>query len=174
VELVRIAATLASDLVVVGTHQEERLDERARGRTAICASRYLTVPLLAVSAAFEAPCRCLVAFPDGHEHGPTLRAARALLAPGGRLWVALPDAHAASDDVSEDAFREVECERRVLGPDVLESILRLADEIAADLIVVPNHGTAGAIRAFLPNVTVPLLSDARASVLVVPDAESRP
>lgn len=184
--LVRMAETLAPDLVVIGIHQEEPLDERARRRTAICASRYLTVPLLAASAAFEAPRRCLVAFPDGHEHRPTLTAALAVLAPGGRLWVALADAlptdagntqasarslmAGACADGPADAFREVECEHRVLARDALGSILRLADEIAADLIVVPDHGSAGAMRAYLPNVTVPLLSEARASVLVVPDA----
>lgn len=169
-ELVRIAASLAPDLVVVGIHQEEPLDERAHGRTAICASRYLNVPLLAVSPAFTAPRRCLVAFPDGHEHGPTLRAALAVLAPSARLWVALADIVAISNDGVGDVLREVEYERRVLAGDALGSVLRLADEIEADLIVVPDHGGAGAVRAFLPNVAVPLLSEARASVLVVPDA----
>ena len=164
--LVRMAETSGADLVVVGIHQEEPLDERAGRRTAICVSRYLTVPLLAASAPFEAPRRCLVAFPDGHEHGPTLMAALALLAPGGRLVVALANTNPTADVAS---LRKVECERRVLGEDALGSILRLANEIAADLIVVPNHGSAGAMRTFLPNVTVPLLSEARTSVLVVPD-----
>jgi nucleotide-binding universal stress UspA family protein len=77
-------------------------------------------------------------------------------------------AHACGPELANelDTFEVAYVE--LLG-DVLSAVLRLADDVGAQLIAVPNHGDPGSIRAFLPNLAEPLLVAARCSVLVVPD-----
>src|SRR3569833_2082722 len=74
---VRLAGETRPDLVIVGLGQREPLDGRSGGRTAVCASRYLTAALFAAASDDEVPARLVVALPDGKLHAPTLRAALA-------------------------------------------------------------------------------------------------
>jgi nucleotide-binding universal stress UspA family protein len=53
--------------------------------------------------------------------------------------------------------------------DAVDAVLSLASEVAADLIVAPVNGAAGAVRSFVPNIADRLVLTARCSVLVVPE-----
>jgi nucleotide-binding universal stress UspA family protein len=190
--LVRLAEETGPDLVVVGIAQREPLDSFAGGRTAVCAARYLTAALLAAASGDEPPSRAIVALPDGKLHAPTLRAALACVSRPAKLWIAFPERHPAlAPDISdsltiaaavraacgagiEPALDDVRLERLDVAGDMLNATLRLADELYAQLIAIPNHGDPGPVRAFLPNLAEPLLVGARCSVLVVPDAVTPP
>jgi nucleotide-binding universal stress UspA family protein len=190
--LVRLAETTRPDLVIVGIGQREPLDGRSGGRTAVCASRYPTTALFAAASDDEIPSRVIVALPNGKLHAPTLRAALACVSRPARLWLAFPERHPAlASDIGDshaiaaalralcgdeiaDALENVRFERLDIAGDMLNDTLRLAEQLSADLIAVPNHGDAGPVRAFLPNLAEPLLLAARCSVLVVPDAERLP
>jgi nucleotide-binding universal stress UspA family protein len=188
VTLVRLAANVHPDLVVVGITQREPLDSSAGGRTAVCAARYLTAPLFAAATDDEAPSRVIVAFPDGKLHAPTLRAALASVSRPAKLWLAFPERHPAlaphisdSDAIIAavralcgaeiaETLEDVRLERIDVAGDMLNATLRLADELYAQLIAIPHHGDPGPVRTFLPNLAEPLLMGARCSVLVVPDS----
>ena len=156
------------DLVIVGIDQREPLDIRMLGRTAVCAARYATVPLLAAARGPELPTRCVIAFPDGRVHEPTLTAALALAGEGADLSMALPVRHDATGVpfVRADASRAVKT--MYVDGDFLTGITKAADELDAGLIAVPVYGEPGAVRSFLPNLAEPLIVSAARSVLVVP------
>jgi len=180
--IVQSAEQSAADLVLVGLGQPDPTYRRAGGRTPAYVARDLCVPLYAVAAGCETPTRCVVAFPDGTLHRPTLRAAMATTRPGGSLWVALPASTAAerdgpdgARDVPSDVVRELAGDAsrlRLAGvdrwSDVLAGVLRRAAAVQAELIVVPISGLPGAVRSFLPSLAGALLLDAKCSVLVVP------
>lgn len=181
--IVRVAKETAADLVVLGIGRHEPADRFLGGRTALGVARYLTVPLFAAARDCGAPERCVVALPEGRADEGTLRAAAACLPPGARLWVVLPDRFSAEGAArnDEDALREI-VERsgrgRRLGEvnlieveraDGAGDVLRIADDVGAQLIAVPVRGDPGPVRTFLRNLSDPLLLAARCSVLVVPD-----
>ena len=192
--LVRVAAEIQPDLVIAGIAQREVRDQAFAGQTAICAARYLAIPLLAAASDGEAPSRAIVAFPDGKLHAPTLRAVLATVARPAELWLAFPERHAGGDpafapDADSDAMAaavralcggdiaatlgDVRLHRVAVDGDMLNATLRLGAERSAQLIAIPNHGDPGPVRSFLPNLAEPLLLGARCSVLVVPDPSSR-
>lgn len=184
--LVRVADQLHPDLVLVGIGQREVYDERAGGRTAVCAARYLDASLLAAARDYAPPERCVVAFPRGRVHAPTVCAALACMQKGGTVYLAFPKAiptvkgRGVDDDDPRHAVLEacgpeiaanldgVELVRVDVADDMLTGILELAEHVSATLIAVPNFGRAGPVRAFLPNLAEPLLFAAQCSVLVVP------
>jgi nucleotide-binding universal stress UspA family protein len=185
--IVRFAKELAADLVVMGIGPRDPDDRRFSGRTAMCAARFLTVPLYAAAIDGEAPTRCVVVLPDGIVHAPTVRAAVQCLLPGGHMWIAVPDRSSplSSDSRKAEGPRElvvracgsdlaaeidaIEIERVTIRGDMLAGVLQLATDAHAQLIAVPNIGDPGPVRIFLPNLAEPLLMGARCSVLVVPN-----
>lgn len=184
--IVRMASETGADLIVLGIGVQEPLDRRRGGRTAVGVARYATVPLYATASGCEVPARCVVALPDGRLHAPTLRAGLAALLRGGRLWLATPGRmdDGTASDASESArslvaracgpdwaaqVDAIDMERVHLSGDPLTAVLRLADDVDAQLIAIPNYGASGPVRAFLPNLAEPLLLGSRCSVLVVPD-----
>jgi len=68
------------------------------------------------------------------------------------------------DDISDISVQRVDVD-----DDMLVGVLRVADEVGAQLIAVPNRGDPGPVRVFLPNLAAPLLVASRWSMLVVPD-----
>ena len=186
--LVRVASEIQPELVIAGIAQRDVLDLAFAGRTALCAARYLAVPLLAAASNIETPSRAIVAFSDGKLHAPTLRAVLATVARPAKLWLAFPERHPAlaADILDSDAIaaavralcgqdvaallEDVQLERVDVAGDMATATLRLGEERSAQLIAVPNHGDPGPVRSFLPNLAEPLLFAARCSVLVVPDA----
>jgi nucleotide-binding universal stress UspA family protein len=181
--LVRIAQEHDADIVVVGMRQAEPVN-RWLGRTIRNASRFLRVPLFAAASPFTPPRRVVVALPEGRSEEP-IRVALDCIEPNGKLWIAAP----VSRDFDGAALTAATARGAVIAAaraettvsetltvhaapigetDPLAGVLRIATEISADLIVAPNYGDPGPVRAFLPNLAEPLLLAARTSVLVVP------
>jgi nucleotide-binding universal stress UspA family protein len=117
-----------------------------------------------------------------------LCAALASVVPPAKLWLVFPERQpgvapdhsdaesiaaavraACGENIAHGGLDEVRLERIDVDGDMLSAILRLADELSAQLIAIPNHGAPGPVRSFLPNLAEPLLLSARCSVLVVPD-----
>ena len=185
--IVRLVGRASSDIVVLGIGELDPADRRYAGHTASCVARYLETPLFAAAPGCEAPERCVVALSDGRVHAPTLRTAVACLPPGAHLWIAAPKslpvpapngigAQSAHELVAGACGPELatqvaalEVERVEVEGDMLSAVLRLVDEVHAQLIAVPNRGDPGPVRTFLANLAEPLLLAARCSVLVVPD-----
>jgi len=181
--IARVANEVAADLIVLGPPEPLTRDVY----TGVGVARDATVPLLAVASDCELPVRCIAALPDGRLDARTLRAALGCMSPGGHLWLAIPaalPAGGAEVDRSESprdlaarmcgpdsavALSKLDVDRVEVPGDMLAGVLRLADEVRAQLIAVPNHGDPGPVRAFLPNLADPVLLGARCSVLVVPD-----
>lgn len=188
--IARIAADSAPDLVIVGIGQSDPMSRRGT-HLPLCLVRYLTAPLFAALGTGQLAMRCIVALPNGRAHAPTIRAAMACVAPTAQVWLVFPDrssahgggdieaglaraivAHACGERLTE-LPSELQVERVDVTGDMLTGILRVAGNVDADLIAVPNHGAPGAVRMFLPNLAEPLLLSARCSVLVVPDPSER-
>jgi nucleotide-binding universal stress UspA family protein len=185
--ILHAADDVSADLIVLSLGCANPTDRLRNDGTVLCLARYSSVPVYAASAGGEEPTRCVVALPAGRAHAPTLRAAIRSLSPAGRMWIALPDRSSinASDGIESGSGRDTII--RACGPefkreidaieidwvnvdgDMLSGVLRMADDVDAHLIATPNHGSPGAIRAFLPNLGEPLLHGARCSVLIVPD-----
>jgi nucleotide-binding universal stress UspA family protein len=183
--IVRLANAAASDLVVLGVGERD-LAVYA-GHTAACVARYLETPLLAVVPGCEAPSRCVVALPDGRTHAATLRAAVGCLPSGAHVWIVVPNESSTQtpDRVRSESAHELvarACEPELAGHvdaldlvrvdvagEMLAGILRVINDVNAQLIAVPNRGEPGAVRAFLENLAEPLLLATRCSVLIVPD-----
>jgi nucleotide-binding universal stress UspA family protein len=103
------------------------------------------------------------------------------------MWLALPDnaatpALAGGESATArevvmgacgaelaDEIDAIEIEHVRLSGDMLVGVLRLANDVDAQLIAIPNRGDPGTVRVFLPNLAEPVLLGARCSVLVVPD-----
>jgi len=61
----------------------------------------------------------------------------------------------------------ITCERKVLKGETATSILRAAEEVHADLIVVGTHGRTGALHILLGSVAEKVLRHARCPVMAV-------
>ena len=184
-----LAKETASDLVVTGIGHFDPVGARCDGRTVLRMARQLDAALFAVAPGCESPTRCIVVLADGRMHGPTIDAALQCLPPDARVWIALPDRSIAPDPelIEQGSAREIahgaqpadspadERDRRTyervdITGDMLAGVLRLADDVGAELLAVPNRGEPGPVRVFLPNLAEPLLVAAPCSVLIVPDA----
>jgi hypothetical protein len=134
----------------------------------------------------EIPASGIVPIVDGQLHVPTLRATAACVLPGGRIVLAYVGS--ARHDTDADCptpvrqivqhacgpawkarLDQLDIARVDLEGDATAGVLRLAEDSHADLIAVPNYGTPGPVRAFVPNLVDSLLLAAHCSVLVVPD-----
>src|SRR5512146_468035 len=186
------AKETGSDLVVTGIGHFDPVGARCDGRTVLRMARHLDVALFAVAPGFETPTRCVIVLPDGRMHGPTIDAALQCLPADARVWIALPDRSVAPNPalVEYGSAREIalgaratnapadERDRRTftrvdIAGDMLAGVLRLAEEVGAELLAVPNRGEPGQVRVFLPNLAEPLLVAAPCSVLVVPDVTKK-
>jgi nucleotide-binding universal stress UspA family protein len=81
----------------------------------------------------------------------------------------------AADELARTAqtLTGAEVTKRVeVGGDVPSTICRIADEIAADVIVVGSHGISGIKRFFLGSVSEHVVRHAPCPVLVVRDANA--
>lgn len=183
----RAAREIGADVVVVGVGVADPSQRRRGRRTPVFIARELPIPLLAAYPGCEQLTRCVVALPYGCAHSATLRRALGCMASDARVWVALPEAPIRGQPGEPEAESPRDALLRACGSDFAEhvqaldvqwvstagdiatSVLRLAEEVHADLIAVCIHGMPGAIRTFVPNVADSLLVSARCSVLVVPD-----
>lgn len=74
----------------------------------------------------------------------------------------------ALEDELDAVDTEKRCERRVLDCAPAEAILRVAEEVDADLIAMTTHGRSGAARAVLGSVTERVARHALCPVMVFP------
>lgn len=183
----RIAEQYGADVVVMGIGPEEPADRVYGSHTALRAIRFLEVPLYAVARGCEGPTRGIVVLPDGQVHAPTVRAAVGCLPPGATLWIAVPSGALLVGNDDEDSswlqqtvvpasvhdvgrqLGEFSVHRLAIEDDMFAGVLRVAEQLDAQLLAVPNRGDPGPVRVFLPNLAEPLLVSAHCSVLVVPD-----
>ncbi len=161
--IVRLASETPVDLVMLGIGSVDPANRRSGGRTTLRAAQYVVAPLYAVVAGCEAPRRAVVAFPDGRVDEPTLRAAAACVAPGGRLWIVTRSSGDALPHINGLTVERVDVDG-----DMLDGVLRVATAQTAHLVAVPAHGDPGPVRAFIPSLADALLRSARCSVLAVP------
>ena len=183
----RVAREVGADVVVVGVGVADPIQRQRGRRTPAFIARELPISLLAAYPGCEELRRCVVALPYGCAHAPTLCRALRCVASGAQVWVALPEQRTAGHTGEPETESPRDALLRACGSalaehvqaldvrwvatagDLSASVLRLADEVHAELIAVCIHGMPGAVRTFVPNVAESLLVSARCSVLVVPD-----
>ena len=184
------AVKTKADLVVVGLGDRD-VQLRQRGASVPASlTRYVQVPMLASALLPTALPREAVVLIDREHPDPSIvRATLGCIEDAAVIWVLVhtdatshadpsaerdknPRTHLlhsmrrAAAAVSKDiVVREV---HRTGDP--IEAVLTLAREVQADLIVTAVHGTAGVVRALVPNIADQLLLTSTCSVLVVPES----
>jgi len=192
-----LSASQDAELLVLGAHGQNPLRDMIIGTTAERLLRKAPCPVLVSRAAPEPRYRRVLVPIDFSEHSERAMRAAASIAPGadltalhvfelpfeGKLWMAgVPD-----DEVNRfRAQARAQALRRVLDlaagigeagarfrPHVEQgaaarSILELAGQLDADLIVMGRHGKSAAEAFFIGSVTRHVLSDAACDVLVMP------
>lgn len=190
-EATAIAAALARsaqgrgvDLIVMTTHGRGGMSRAWLGSVADALVRQTRVPLLLVRPSRDpghGPFRQIVAGLDGSVRAEAaLPVALALAArPVGRitlLRVMAPDAAGAAAPVREELERlaatligdGVEVAPRIVEDDnAARAILRVADEVDADLIAMATHGRGGVTRLVLGSVADKVIRGTDRPVLVV-------
>ncbi len=178
------AADCNADIIVVGVGRPSPEYRRLGDGIAPSIARLTNVPLYVAARSSHAPAsRCVVVFPNGNVHGPTLAVALRCVAAGASVWLAFPDRTSVPADeealrsapeivehaIGHDAHVSTLDVRRVeIDDDMLTGTLNLAEDVHADLIAIPLQGEPGVERTFLPNLAEPLLGTALCSILAVP------
>jgi nucleotide-binding universal stress UspA family protein len=190
-EIVRRAEEWRADVVVVGSHGHGGL-ARVLGGVAERVVRHAHCPVL---IARPTPARgCVLAATDLSE--PALPAVKAAEAEARRRGVPLKVAHAVdflqaeglyllgltppagyvADDLRDPARARlsammtaagIDAESRVLDGPAPGAIVRYAEELGAELVVVGAHGRTGLTRLLLGSVAEKIVRSASCSVLVV-------
>lgn len=197
--IARFASECGAALVLMGLRPHVAV-ERWLGRGTLLRVIHLShVPVLAVPADARGLPQRVVAAVDLSEL--SLRAVQslpALLAPGSQLhlvhatWAPLPGENwatmdwvktyrtgveerieALASELRSSAALEVHVHVRETG-DPAHEILRLADEVGAELIAAGSHGHGFLGRIVLGSVSSKLLHGARCAVLIAPPAEAPP
>jgi len=190
-EIVRIAETRASDLIVLGLRPHAFLDRVFRDETALSVMRQATVPVLAVTPFMKAvPRRVAVAIDFSRASIAAARAALTLLDDGGALMLVYvePPSEPRSKDAEgftaiyaqgvaaafarlrqELATRaNVRVETVVLHGGVAPELLSFAQRAEIDLLAVGSQRHSIARRAVVGSVTTALARAATSSLLVIP------
>jgi nucleotide-binding universal stress UspA family protein len=188
--IVERAKSSGADLIVLGIGNSDPRVRRCRAATPASLCNYLEVPALAAARLGTALPREAIFFVD--RENPDLRTVRAglgCLEDAARVWVLIHGGDTRSDGAAgvrrdkATISRVLEMVRKEASKvskgivvraayrtgDAVDAVLSLANEVAADLIVAPVNGAAGAVRSFVPNIADRLVLTARCSVLVVPE-----
>lgn len=187
--VLRAAATrLGAEVIIVGGKHHGVVGRWVHGSTAHALVRTASVPVL-VAVRPTPPERVLVAVDLSAAALPTIDAAVHYAALGGGALRALSVIEPLPvipeipmpyrvEDYYQQASEQLEAtvwphlapavERQVRYGMAVETILREANEWAADLVVLGSHGRGWAERAILGSVTERLLGHLPTSVLVVP------
>ncbi len=187
-------AEVGADLVVLGQHRHRGLADRFIGTTAELVVRELDVPCLLLTRPLDLPIR--KAFVPSDLSAPARRAAAValewtdLLGRHEETEVELahvldPVANQRKEEWVEEELRtELESTFRdaseragvqfpfdvqiVRASDPAVGLMRRAEEIEADLIVMGTHGDTALVRAFLGSVSSALVRRSRLPVMIVP------
>jgi nucleotide-binding universal stress UspA family protein len=194
-EILRAAAEVGADLIVMGTHGRGGLRRLLAGSVAEAVLRRAACPVLALHAPNDQPATArpieVILHPtDFSEQGESaMGVARALARDCGARLVLL---HVAASEIllegmvvsaTESAINRKaldEIRDRLDGPDLkfpvqaivkegdaIAGILRAADEERADLIVMGTHGRTGLERLLMGSVAEGVLRRASCPVLIV-------
>jgi nucleotide-binding universal stress UspA family protein len=192
--IVREAHRAACDLLVLGIGSADLECRRHGQELPACISSYIEVPMLATSQAASIPARrAILVMGESQPHDASLRAALGCMDALGALWIIIhtptaegpisadaPDSQVISRRAPLDIRGEIDClapETHVrvmhISGDAVSAAVVLAEEVRADLIAAPVHGSPGGSRPFLPNLVERLLLKSQCSVLVVPEPPRR-
>jgi nucleotide-binding universal stress UspA family protein len=200
-EIVRAVDEVGADLVVMGTHGRGGLNRLLAGSIAETVLRKARCPVLALrhyeTARRGTPLRVILHATDFSDCSEaSLHVARLLARDAGArlvlhhvtpLDVALEGSRkGGGDPVAERAHLEV-IRRQMEGPDLkcpvearlgrgepAAEILRAADEVGADLIVMGTHGRGGLGRVLMGSVAESVLREAPCPVLIARSAAPEP
>jgi nucleotide-binding universal stress UspA family protein len=189
-EVAALAQELSASLVVVGSAPHRRLRRRIAGGRALQMLRDLRCPVLSVAPQAEPTfARAVVAVDFGAASIRAAHAALLLVPDGGVLTmlhvlmpreIGVPLSEAALDTGVATLFvrlREelrpyvppgVSLETRTVTSSVADGVLRLGDDLDADLIAVGTHGPGVVERLFVGSVAADVLHGASGTVLASP------
>jgi nucleotide-binding universal stress UspA family protein len=200
-EILRSSEAIGCDLIVMGTHGRQGLDRLLAGSIAETVLRKAVCPVLALrrqkGPGPDVPIRVILHPTDFSDRsGASLDVARLLARDTGAqlilLHVTPPDillegTLAAGGDPRGDRDCLEEIRRRMEGPDLkcpvqarldhgepAAEILRAADEVRADLIVMGTHGRSGLNRMLMGSVAEAVLRAAACPVLIARSALPEP
>jgi nucleotide-binding universal stress UspA family protein len=190
--ITRLAKEQGARIIVIGLGRHGKLARLFGAETATRVARQSDVPVLAVAgSARELPRTALVAMDFGESSVRAAREAIALLQPGGRLHLlhvrwAMNGETAPDTDWErtyalgvEQGFKrlvhqlghdnkEIEITTELRLGKVIETTLKVAKEIDADVIAVGSHNQSFVDRMVIGFTPAYLLRAARCSVLVAP------
>jgi nucleotide-binding universal stress UspA family protein len=194
--IVRLAQATHASLIVLGLGRHALADRLFGSETALRVMRLAHVPVLAVPAdARELPRSAVVAVDFSDFSCDAARTAAEILAPGGQLhlahvfgrsspeapWVGgteWTDAYHASVELQlAELAREfagaadLRVETHFLAGEPAREVLRLAQQVGADLIAGGSHGTGFFGRILMGSVSTRLVRGATCAVLIVPPRE---
>ena len=187
--IIENARRTRADLVIVGLGSRDPMVRQAGVSIPVSLSRYTEVPMLAAAPTSRALPQEVVLFLDREPVQPAMiRAALRCVEDAAFVWVLIYTGTRArsGDGVKHDRdtlagiMRTVRREAAAVSPQIvaravcragnpMDAISTLAQEVNADLIVAPVHGSAGTVRSLVSNVADRLLLTARCSVLIVPE-----
>jgi hypothetical protein len=171
-EIARAAARLEAELTVIGLGRETAEAREYGSHVALRLAQLAGAPLLAVARGCSSVWHTAVALLDGRPHdAAVLHATASLLARPARIVALAPpvagDAHGGQE--SEISGARVEYERVASTRELEATALAACSTRRADVIALPLYGDSPPVRALTNHRALRLLSDARCSVLLVPD-----
>lgn len=175
------AGELAADIIVMGQHAKGGISRLLFSDTAAKVVGHADCPVLvAPRAAWLWGKRILLAT-DGSERGEAAEPVAAHLAARFRLPITVVTVitnsnseeeraeaqKVVADTVSRLASQGMEVEGKVEEGAPGESVVKAAESVAADLIVVGSHGRTGLSKVLLGSVAEKIISDASCPVLII-------
>jgi nucleotide-binding universal stress UspA family protein len=190
-EIVRIAESRASDLIVLGLRPHAFFDRMFRDETALSVMRHASVPVLAVTPLLNGlPKRIAVATDFSRASIAAARAALALVADGGSLMLVYVEPASEPRSPATEGFTtiyaqgvaaaftrlrtelaartNVRIESVVLKGAVVPELQSFAYRADVDLLAVGSQRHSIARRAFVGSVTSALARAATCSLFVIP------
>jgi nucleotide-binding universal stress UspA family protein len=188
-----------ADLIVIGLGRHDRLDRWFGTETALRVMQISHIPVLAVEpGATELP-RVVVAAVDFSDFSrDAVSSAIRYSAPGATLhlahvlWQRPTDLPSYTEVARPENIRqqvqeqmeawvgdipgigEVQVKQHLLEGTIAKELLRLADEVRAELLVAGSHGMGFLGRLMLGSVSTRLIRGAKSSVLIAPPRERAP
>jgi nucleotide-binding universal stress UspA family protein len=190
-EILRIAESRGSDLIVLGLRPHAFFDRMFRDETALSVMRRASVPVLAITPLLNRlPRRIAVAIDFSRASIAAARAALALVDDGGSLMLVYVEPPSAPKSPATEGFTTiyaqgvaaaftrlrselasrstVRIETVVLRGGVVAELLSFAYRAEVDLIAVGSQRHSIARHAFVGSVTTALARAAMCSLLVIP------
>ena len=183
-QILELAAEAKCSLIVMGTHGRQGVERLFIGSTTEAVLRGSTIPVLTVRAGMKCPAlerRCFERFVVGvDESEPSEAAIRTVLElPSEGSQISFYSVAEGGDDAHEQAERVIakaiaranvhgtSATGNVLSGTPAETLIAVAQQRGADLIVLGSHGRRGLHRLFLGSIAEHVVRSAPVPVLVV-------